>query len=362
MLSWRSPGHPQAGGAEVLTHEVLRRAVTRGHDVTWFAAAWPGAATHGELDGVRLVRRGRQHTVHVQAWRYARRRLARFDVVVDQINTLPFLTPLYVPEPQRRMFIHQTAREYWWRQTRGAFKLVAPLGYALEPWYLRTYRGTRTLTVSDSTRAELLAFGLPAARVAVMPEAVDVPAVDELAPKAGPLRVLMLGRLEPAKFVEEGIAAFALLAARRPGARLDVAGGGEPSYRTLLEARVAALGLGDRVTFHGRVDDAARLALLDAAHVHLFTSHREGWGLTVTEAARRGVPTVGYDAPGVRDSVRDRRLLAPLAGGPGALAPLLARLAEDGALYDEVRRDAWAFSRTLSFEASTDAFLEAVGA
>jgi glycosyltransferase involved in cell wall biosynthesis len=362
MLSWRGPGHPQAGGAEVLTHEVLRRAVGRGHAVTWFGGAWPGASTHAELDGVRLVRRGRQHTVHVQAWRFARRRLADFDVVVDQVNTLPFLTPLYVPEPQRRMFIHQTAREYWWRQTRGAFRLVAPLGYALEPQYLKAYRGTRTVTVSGSTRDELLALGLPPERVAVMPEAVDVPALDALAPKAGPLRVLMIGRLEPAKFVEEGIEAFALVARDRPDARLDVAGGGEPSYRTALERRVAALGLADRVTFHGRVGDAARLALLDAAHVHLFTSHREGWGLTVTEAARRGTPTVGYDAPGVRDSVRDRRLLAPLGGGPAALAAIVERLAADAALYEEVRAEAWAFSRTLSFEASTDAFLAVLGA
>lgn len=358
MLSWRSPGHPQSGGAETVTHEVLRRAVDRGHAVTWFSAAWPGADEEAVVDGMRVIRRGKQWTVHAQAWRWLRGQLDAFDVVVDQVNTIPFFTPLYVPAAQRRMFIHQTAREYWWRQTRGAFKAVAPAGYAAEPLYLRVYRRTRSITVSESTRAELAALGVR--DVAVIPEATTMPALDALGAKPAPFSVLMLGRLEPAKFVEEGIEAFARFAAGAPEARLDVVGGGDPAYRERLERRVAALGVAGRVTFHGRVPEERKLALLDAASVHLFTSHREGWGLTVTEAALRGTPTVGYDAPGVRDSVRDPRLLVPLGAGAEALAGRIAALHGDAALYDEVRREAWDFARTLDFERTTDAFLAAL--
>ncbi|MDQ4040521.1 MAG: glycosyltransferase, partial [Actinomycetota bacterium] len=140
MLSWRYVGHPQAGGAEVLTHEVLRRLVERGWKVTCFTAAHPGAEPEDDREGVALVRRGRQWTVHVEAYRWLRHRLDGYDVVIDQTNTIPFFTPLYVPRDKQRLFIHQLAREYWFRETRGAFRLVAPVGYALEPLQLRLYR------------------------------------------------------------------------------------------------------------------------------------------------------------------------------------------------------------------------------
>ena len=73
MLSWRSPDHPQGGGAETLTFEILKRAATRGHEVTWFAASSPGALESEKIDGIHFVRRGRQWTVHFRAWRWLRR-------------------------------------------------------------------------------------------------------------------------------------------------------------------------------------------------------------------------------------------------------------------------------------------------
>jgi glycosyltransferase involved in cell wall biosynthesis len=114
------------------------------------------------------------------------------------------------------------------------------------------------------------------------------------------------------------------------------------------------------VTFHGRISEVDKTELLTRAHVHLFTSHREGWGLTVNEAGARGTPTVGYSVPGVRDSVRDPRLLATLADGPAGLAQRIVALRADPTLYDELRLDAWSYARALSYEATTDAFLDAL--
>src|ERR1700733_12056549 len=101
--SWRYLDHPMSGGAEVLTHEILRRLASEGHTVTCFTAEHEGAGPSGSLDGVRIIRRGRQWTVHAQAWRWLRHRLHEFDVVVDQVNTIPFFSPWYVPRGQRRL-------------------------------------------------------------------------------------------------------------------------------------------------------------------------------------------------------------------------------------------------------------------
>ncbi len=360
MLSWRAPTDPRAGGAETLTLEVLRRAVARGHSATWFAAESPGTPSDEILDGIRIVRRGRQWTVHARAWLWLRRRLDEFDVVVDQVNTIPFLTPLYVPKVKRRLLIFQLAREYWWRETRGPFRLVAPFGYVAEPQYLKAYRGTAAITISESTRAELIALGLEREAVTVLPMAILTPALSELTPKAEPFRVVVIGRLTPAKFIEEGLAAFADVRAAVAGSQLDIAGGGDPTYQDALEEIVRRRGLADAVTFHGRISEVDKTELLTRAHVHLFTSHREGWGLTVNEAGARGTPTVGYSVPGVRDSVRDPRLLATLADGPAGLAQRIVALRADPTLYDELRLDAWSYARALSYEATTDAFLDAL--
>ena len=359
MLSWRYVGHPHGGGAEVMNHEMLRRLAARGHDVTVFSGAWPGCEPEGEIDGVRVLRVGRQWTVHVHAWRWLRRRKGEFDRIVDQINTIPFMTPLYAPRAARRFLIYQLAREFWFRETRGAFKLIAPLGYALEPLYLRVYRRTPGMTISASTVADLEALGFSSGRLALLPMAVPFARLAELEPKSEGFRVVMIGRLTPAKFVEEGIEAFAALRSSLPAAELQIAGSGDEAYAAVLREQVARLGIADAVRFLGRVSEDHKLELLRGSHVHLFTSHREGWGLTVTEAAAMGTPSVGYAVPGVRDSIADERLLAAEIA-PSALADRMLVLARDYDLYEDARRRAWRSVGELSYDRTARAFEEAL--
>jgi glycosyltransferase involved in cell wall biosynthesis len=357
-LCWRYLDHPSAGGAEVVTHQIFSRLIEEGHEVTSFNGTYPGAAPEGELDGVRLVRRGRQWSVHFLAWRWLRSRLHEFDIVIDQINTIPFFTPLYVPEEQRRFFFHQLAREYWHRETRGVFKLIAPIGYVVEPLMLKVYRGSRGVTASESSRRDLEALGFDHARVALTPYPVDVKPLPQLEPKAGPFTVLMAGRLTQAKFVEEGVRAFAQFQRVAPESRLEIVGSGDPAYRQGLERIAAEAGI-EGATFHGRVAEDHKLELMRESHVHVFASHREGWGLVVGEAAAMGTPSIGYDAPGVRDSIAEPRLLTPI-GDVAALAQLLERLHEDSRFYEEVRLAAWERARLHSREAATEGFVRAL--
>ena len=73
----------------------------------------------------------------------------------------------------------------------------------------------------------------------------------------------------------------------------------------LLERR-RELGLDDAVTFLGHVTDRQKFEELSAAWVHLLPSVKEGWGLSIVEAAHVGVPSVAYvEAGGVRESILD---------------------------------------------------------
>ncbi|MCZ7636159.1 MAG: glycosyltransferase family 4 protein [Verrucomicrobia bacterium] len=58
MLNWRDPKNPLAGGAERVTEGYLRALRERGHEVVWFAFAFPEAPAEEELQGIRIVRAG----------------------------------------------------------------------------------------------------------------------------------------------------------------------------------------------------------------------------------------------------------------------------------------------------------------
>jgi len=137
----------------------------------------------------------------------------------------------------------------------------------------------------------------------------------------------------------------------RPDLSLDIAGSGDDRPR--LEALAASLGLGDAVRFLGFVDEATKLTLLRRAVANVFPSPKEGWGITVMEAAACGTPSLASDSPGLRDSVRDGRtgLLVP-HGDVAAMAAAMRRLADDPALVTALGAEARRHAEALSWEAA----------
>ncbi|MCZ7362324.1 MAG: glycosyltransferase [Candidatus Methanoperedens sp.] len=58
IYNWRDIRNPAAGGTEVFTHEIARRWVERGNEVTLFTSAFAGCEREEEVDGVRIIRGG----------------------------------------------------------------------------------------------------------------------------------------------------------------------------------------------------------------------------------------------------------------------------------------------------------------
>ena len=307
ILSWRDLAHPRAGGSEVYSQQLARHWAAAGHEVTYFAAAVEGAPSEEVVDGYRLVRRGGALGVYREARRFYRGGCrGRTDWVLDVVNTRPFLAPLWVDDAPVTALVHQVCREVWRYETPFP---VALLGrYWLEPRWLRAYRDTPVLTVSESSRRSLEAYGLR--RVAVVPEGVEVPSVS--LPKEPVPTLLWVGRLSPNKRPDHAIAAFRRVRESVPEARLWVVGAGPMEDRLRRQAP-------EGVVICGRVDQARKFELMARAHLLLATSVREGWGLTVSEAALCGTRTVAYDVDGLRDSVTAAGgvLVEP---GPGPLA------------------------------------------
>ena len=72
-MNWRDIRNPEAGGAEVFTHEVAKRLVERGWGVTLFTSTFADAEPEEELDGVEIVRQGGRFTVYRKTKDYCRK-------------------------------------------------------------------------------------------------------------------------------------------------------------------------------------------------------------------------------------------------------------------------------------------------
>jgi glycosyltransferase involved in cell wall biosynthesis len=325
ILNWRDRRNPEGGGSELYAEEVAAALVRRGHPVTIFCAAHEDApADEWTPGGVHIVRRGTKKSVYLRAaWHHLRGRFGDHGVVVDVQNGMPFLARLYARRPVV-VLVHHVHREQW-NVVLG--RAMAAFGWWVESWLSpRVHRGCRYVTVSEVSRRELAELGVDPDRIMIVhngtPEVSGPPV-----PRTPHPSLLVLGRLVPHKRVEIALASLARLSASYPDLTLTVAGRGwwlEP-----LRAEADRLGVADRVSFAGFVDDAAKHRLLASSWLHLVPSLKEGWGLSVIEAAAHGTPSVAFaDAGGVAESIVDGST-GVLAADPGDFTAHIGALLRD---------------------------------
>lgn len=349
VVNWQDRENPQAGGAEAHLHEVFGRLARSGHDVTLLCSGFRDCEPRTTLDGIRVHRTGSRYTFGVAAPLYHRRHLAErsFDVVVEDLNKVPLFTPLWTAAPPVLLVHHLFGATAFQEATPP----VAAVTWLLELPVPRVFRRVPTVAVSESTARDLVERGMDRDRITVIPNGIDLEAFTPGEAKDPEPTLLYLGRLKRYKRVDLILRAVARLRDRGVACRLLVAGRGD--RRRALEELADRLGIRDRVRFTGFVSEERKRELLRRAWVHVLTSSKEGWGITNLEAAACGTPTVASDAPGLRDSVRDREtgFLVP-HGDTEALADRLETLLGDEALRRRMGRNARRFAEGYSWDAS----------
>ncbi len=306
ILSWRGPKSPRAGGAELVTHEYAKGWVEAGHRVTLFTSFFPGAKENEIIDGVEIIRRGGEvFSVQVRAfWWYLFGDHSKFDLVVDQFHGVPFFTPLFV-RVKKLAFIHEVASEVWklnpWPKPFNLIPFV--VGTLFEPLVFKLlYAQIPFLTVSNSTKKELLAWGVK--KVSVIENGIDVPKLTRQPAKNNQPTITFLGALSRDKGIEEAIKVFKELEERHPKHFLFwIIGKGEGSFMNHLKKVIKKDGLEKRLKLWGYVDTLTKFELVAKSHLLINPSVKEGWGLVVIEGAAMGTPTVAFNVAGLRDSI-----------------------------------------------------------
>jgi glycosyltransferase involved in cell wall biosynthesis len=232
-------------------------------------------------------------------------------------------------------------------------------------------RARTVLTVSEFSRSEILArLRVPASRVRTVLSGADPhpcfvrPGARQPAPGAPVARdplVLFVGSVFNRRRLPDLIAAFALLRARQPAARLEIVGENRTFPHQALGRVAADLGVLDAVGLHDYVDEDALAALYARARGFAFLSEYEGFGFTPLEAMRAGVPAVVLDTPVAREIYKDAAVLvAP--GDIDGTAAALERVLQDGAERDRLLAAGTRVAASYTWQRAATVTLEALEA
>lgn len=360
ILSWRDIKNPSAGGAEVLTHEICKRLVKKGHQVTIISGKFNNAKTKETIDRVQIIRPANfspQSLTDYLHWPLFLKKIKntinklenQIDIIIDQVHGLPNFSQLYVKKPLV-FFPLEVAREIWNYQVPFPGNL---LGIFLENIYLRLGRNHQFITISTSTARDLKQYGIN--KIAIIKPGINPPPAN-LPKKTENPSFICLGRIAKMKRLEDSIKAFAITKSKYPKIRLHIIGKG-PQFSS-LKRLTTNLRLQNSITLHGFVNEKQKYILLSQSWALLSTSVREGWGLNVIEAAIVKTPTLAYKIPGIVDTVINNKTgLITNSNNPNELAKLMQKLIKDKKLRQKLGHEVKNHSRQYSWDKTTDEFL-----
>lgn len=360
-FSWKDINHPQAGGAETVSWQIMSRLSEDGHNVKLITARYPGSSEREIVNGVEILRSGGTLSVYPKAFILFRRRLADWpDLIIDEMNTLPFGCAFY-SRKKSVLLTYQLARKVWLFQAKFPLSMM---GYALEPLYLfaLSRRYHIVLTESESTRQDLTKYGFSAKNTQVFRVGIDLKPLEALASKTDLDNVLILGAMRPMKRTLSAIRGFELACDKNPKLTLTIAGDTSGSYAAKVLKYIDSSRYAGSIKVLGRVSAEQRIKAMRQASVILVTSIKEGWGLIVTEANSQGTPAIAFDSDGLRDSIRNGETgILVKDGDEAALGNAINALLGDKKGYAVLRTNAWRLSKQYTLDNSYADFLRAVG-
>ena len=365
--------HPAAGGAEKHLHRIFGKIVEMGHTVVLFTTAFPGAKEREVVDGIQVIRKGGdlmfQLTVALNLKKLDRE--FNFDVVVEDLNKLPVFAHWFVRKPLLVQMHHL------WRKSIFA-EAIFPIAFMV--WFFERiipffYRTQNFVVVSPSTKKELAEIGVDESRISViyngseMPPVAaqfrgdscesneNVPVQDNALKNARAPYFIWLSRVHRYKGIWTALEAFEKFSTKHPEVNLYVVGDG-PLLKK-LPTWIQSHGLDGKVELTGFVSAARKYELLSSSLALLQTSYKEGWGLTVMEAAQLCKTTIASDVPGLCDSVRDGEtgILFP-SGDAAACASAMEKIYSDAELRASLGKNAKRYALTFSWEKSARETLE----
>ncbi|MFN3306832.1 MAG: glycosyltransferase family 4 protein [Candidatus Kapaibacteriota bacterium] len=358
IINWQDIKNKFAGGAEVHLFEIFKRISKKGHKITLLCSKSQELSGYEIIDGINVIRIGNRVLLNWIVPYYYLRYLkgGEYDIVIDDINKIPFFTPLYVKEPILCISHHFFGKTI--------FKQVNPiLGayvYFFEKLMDFFYKNQKFAVVSESTLQEFLARGYNKEKFTVIYNALDDSKFPfKVLKKNTRPTITYFGRLKKYKSIQHLLYAFPKVKTTIPDAQIFIIGRGD--YETKLKSISKKLGIAKDVVFWGYVDEQKKIELLAQSHCVVNTSIKEGWGITNIESNACGTLVISANVPGLRDSVKEG--LSGLLyeyGNIDELANKIVRVFTDKTLFQQLSSGSVQWAKNFSWDISAEKMLDLI--
>lgn len=356
ILNWRDIKNPNGGGAEILTHEIAKRWVKIGYEVIQISSLFKNAKKEEFIDGVKILRMGDPDmrnfftSVHFKAVVYYLINLrGNVDLVIDEIHGMPFFTPLFIRE-KKIVLICEVAGDLWY-ETFGKF--FGTLGRFAEIVCFRfLYRNMEFITISNSTKKQLISERIKKEKIHVIPMGISAPKKIKTIRKEIHPTIIFVGRLAKTKGIEDAIFATEKINEKISDIKFWIVGKGDKKYQDSLKKLVKENKLERQIKFLGFVEEKEKFNLMSRAHILVAPSIKEGWGLIVPEAGYVGTPAIVYDVPGLRDIVINGVNGIKVSNNPDLIADAAINLFKNKKLYKKIQNGAVKSSRKYTWDDS----------
>lgn len=356
-INWQDLTNPQAGGAEIHLEEILKRVAAKGHQVTLFCSSYPQAKKVERINGVEIIRKGSRHNFNFVVSRYIKSLLAskKPDLVIEDINKIPFYTPLFQHLPTLVVIPHLFADSVF-KEINFILGLYIFLAEKPIP---QIYENKKIMVISESTKHDLTRRKIPEKDIYVIKCGIDhnLYFPDYEIKKSDFPLAIYVGRLKKYKTIDTLIQALPLVLKKLPQAQLAIIGDGD--YGTELKRLTRRLELEEKVKFTGFVSQKEKINWLRKAWVAVYPSLKEGWGLSNIEANACGTPVLASDVPGLRDSVvsGETGFLFEY-GNKEKLAEIMIKVMSDHSLREKLSQGGMRWAQEFNWDKAADQTLE----
>lgn len=346
------------GGAEVHLHEIFRRIVKLGHQVTLVAHQFKGAPEEEIIDGIKIIRHGNKFIFNKQFKKFYKSQLENldFDLIVDDISKIPLKIPQYVNKPVVGILHHIHGNSLY-------KELPFPLAYYIihsEKRIPDNYNSVPIFTVSESTKSELVEIGYNRERIGLLHNAIDHNLFESVQVEKSPTPLITyIGRIKNYKNIDVILDAISILRSDIKDIKLII--GGKGDHLTKLQEKAAKLNLLNHIEFLGFLTEEEKAEILGKAWIFSTMAEKEGWGITVIEANAMGTPAIGSNVPGLRDSIQHNETgyLVPLNSAK-QLAEKIKLLITNKSELERLSNNSLEWSKNFTWDKSAKVFLEKV--
>ena len=305
VIAWRDLEAPDSGGSEEHLTQVSQHWTNAGLSVNIRTAGVQGLPAQVERNGSKVIRKGGRVSVFPgAAFQVLRGGLGPADGVIDVFQGMPFLSPLWTRRP-RVGLIHHCHMGTW---SDLAPIGLAQLGYCIERFAIRhIYRSTPLVTLSPSSAEEIVkCMKIKPEQLRVGPVGIDSDFIPDTT--SGETKIPLVvagGRFMPPKGFDRIPAILSSVKKKIPALQAVIFGDGPEKSR--IESQIQKYSAEDWITLPGFISRENQVSLYQKAKLLIAPSRREGWNMTITEAAACGTPAVATKIPGHLDAVMNQQ-------------------------------------------------------